>query len=60
MTVKIAEIVRTENETAIRGLEITSRLADIENLIQTAVSDPARAELPPADPNGAAPEDTTG
>ncbi|MFF9396999.1 hypothetical protein [Streptomyces griseoluteus] len=60
VTVKIAEIVRTENETAIRGLEITSRLADIENLIQTAVSDPARAELPPADPNGAAPEDTTG
>ncbi|GCB47924.1 hypothetical protein [Streptomyces sp. NL15-2K] len=60
VTVKIAEIVRTENETAIRGLEITSRLADIENLIQAAVSDPARAELPPAEPDDAAPEDTTG
>ncbi|QTD95779.1 hypothetical protein [Streptomyces cyanogenus] len=60
VTVKIAEIVRTENETAIRGLEITSRLADIETLIQAAVSDPARAELPPADPNDVAPEDTTG
>jgi hypothetical protein len=60
VTVKIAEIVRTENETAIRGLEITSQLADIERLIQAAVSDPERAELPPADPGDAAPEDTTG
>lgn len=60
VTVKIAEIVRAENGTVIRGLEITSRLADIENLIQTAVSDPARAELPPADPDPAAPEDTVG
>ncbi|MBW1604673.1 hypothetical protein JJV70_21725 [Streptomyces sp. JJ66] len=60
VTVKIAEIVRAENETVIRGVEITGRLTDIDNLIQRAVTDSARAELPPADPDDAAPEDTTG
>ncbi|MEU0450993.1 hypothetical protein [Streptomyces tendae] len=60
VTVKIAEVVRTENETAIRGLEITSRVADIENLIRAAMADPPRAELPPADSDDAAPEITTG
>ncbi|MFF1322407.1 hypothetical protein ACFVZZ_23690 [Streptomyces chartreusis] len=58
VTVKAAEIVRGENETVIRGLEVTGRLADIENLIQAALSDPARAELPLAEPDSAAPEDT--
>ncbi|WP_406308001.1 hypothetical protein [Streptomyces griseoaurantiacus] len=57
--VKVAEIVRTDRETVIRGLEVTSRLADIESLIQAAVSDPATAELPPADPDAAGPEGTT-
>ncbi|WP_432121044.1 hypothetical protein [Streptomyces sp. S1] len=56
VTVKIAEIVRAENETVVRGLEITGRLTDIENLIQRAVSDSSRAELPPAGPDDAAPE----
>ncbi|MER7978297.1 hypothetical protein [Streptomyces sp. NPDC095817] len=60
VTIKIAEIVRSENETVIRGLEVTSRLAEIENLIQAAVSDPARAELSLADSEADAPEDTTG
>ncbi|MFJ8745852.1 hypothetical protein ACIRL2_41650 [Embleya sp. NPDC127516] len=60
VTVKIAEVVRTDNETAIRGLEITSRLADIENLIQAAVSDPARVELPRSEQDDAAPEGAAG
>ncbi|MFF1643207.1 hypothetical protein ACFVXA_37465 [Streptomyces sp. NPDC058246] len=60
VTVKIAEIVRTGNETVIRGLEITSQLADVENLLQAAASDLARAELSPTDPDDAASEDTTG
>ncbi|MEU4090644.1 hypothetical protein [Streptomyces aureus] len=60
VTVKIAEIVRTENETVIRGLEITSQLAEIENLIQAAVANQARVELSPTDPADTAPEDTAG
>ncbi|MFC7219618.1 hypothetical protein ACFQLX_15805 [Streptomyces polyrhachis] len=59
VTVKIAEIVRAENETIVRGWEITGRLADIDNLVQLAVSDPIRAELPSADPDDAASESTT-
>ncbi|MGJ5692186.1 hypothetical protein GTW50_14925 [Streptomyces sp. SID7815] len=60
VTVKIAEIVRTENETVVRGFEITGRLADIDNLVQLAVSDSALAELPSAGRDDAAPEDNTG
>ncbi|WYB31080.1 hypothetical protein V6574_16450 [Streptomyces sp. SM1P] len=60
VTVKIAEIVRTESETAVRGLEITGRLADIDSLVRMAVSDSVRAELPPAVQDDAAPENNAG
>ncbi|MFI2030563.1 hypothetical protein [Streptomyces buecherae] len=52
VTVKVAEIVRTDEETVIRGLEVTGRLADVEGLLQTAVSDPATGQLLPVDPSG--------
>ncbi|MFE7596006.1 hypothetical protein [Streptomyces sp. NPDC057494] len=54
VTVRIAEIVRSDQETVIRGLEVTSPVADIESLLRGAISDRRPPDLPPGS------SDTTG
>lgn len=46
VTVKIAEIVRTDQETVIRGLEVTGPVADIEPILRDAVSGRRPIQLP--------------
>ncbi|WP_078627297.1 hypothetical protein [Streptomyces exfoliatus] len=54
VTVRIAEIVRSDQETVIRGLEVTSPVVDIESLLRGAISDRRPTDLPPGS------SDTTG
>ncbi|MFC9591586.1 hypothetical protein ACFTUC_17580 [Streptomyces sp. NPDC056944] len=54
VTVRIAEIIRSDQETVIRGLEVTSPVADIESLLRGATSDRRPPDLPPGS------SDTTG
>ncbi|MDI5971535.1 hypothetical protein POF50_019745 [Streptomyces sp. SL13] len=48
VTVRIAEIVRNDHETVIRGLEITSRATEIEGIIRDAISNDWLTQLPSA------------
>ncbi|MGW6704727.1 hypothetical protein ACWGDE_07530 [Streptomyces sp. NPDC054956] len=57
VTVRIAEIVRSDQETVIRGLEITSPVADIESLLRGALSDRHPTELSSGSPSSAPSED---
>ncbi|MET9722420.1 hypothetical protein [Streptomyces zaomyceticus] len=53
VTVRIAEIVRSDQETVIRGLEVTSPVANIESLLHGAIADRHPTEIPPGGPNSA-------
>ncbi|WP_234337749.1 hypothetical protein [Streptomyces sp. NRRL WC-3725] len=57
VTVRIAEIVRNDRETVVRGLEVTSRVADIESLIRNAISERQPTQLPPGTSDVTEPED---
>jgi hypothetical protein len=57
VTVRIAEIVRNDHETVIRGLEITSRVANIEGIIRDAISNGSPTQLPPGTSESTEPED---
>lgn len=59
VTVRIAEIVRNDQETVVRGLEVTSPVADIESLIRDAISDRRPTWLPPEASDAIAPESTS-
>ncbi|WP_327172578.1 hypothetical protein OG471_30655 [Streptomyces sp. NBC_01336] len=48
VTVRIAEIVRTDHEVVVRGLEVTSPVADVEGLIRGLIS----GRVPPQLPHG--------
>ncbi|MCE3030616.1 MULTISPECIES: hypothetical protein [unclassified Streptomyces] len=56
VTVKIAEIVHSDHETVIRGLEITSRVADVEDVIKEAISNRRPMQLPPGTSGATEPE----
>jgi hypothetical protein len=58
VTVKVAEIVRNDQETVIRGLEVTSRVADIESLLRNAIGARESTQLSPGVSDVAELEDT--
>lgn len=47
VTVRVAEIVRNDHEVVVRGLEVTSPVADVEGLIRGLISDRMPPQLPP-------------
>ncbi|MFI0989701.1 hypothetical protein [Streptomyces exfoliatus] len=51
VTVRIAEIVRNDQETAIRGLEVTGQVAEIESLLNSAFSERQARQLPSSGPD---------
>ncbi|MFE6524186.1 hypothetical protein [Streptomyces sp. NPDC057794] len=57
VAVRIAEIVRNDQETVIRGLEVTGPVAEIESLICQAISDRQPPQLPPEVSDSTGPED---
>jgi hypothetical protein len=58
VTVRIAEIERNDRGTVVRGLEVTSQVADVEALIRDAISDRRPTQLPPGLPDADESEDT--
>lgn len=51
VTVRVAEIVRNDEGTVIRGLEVTGQVVDIDNLLSNAFSERQTPELPPSGPD---------
>ncbi|MFD9046448.1 hypothetical protein [Streptomyces zaomyceticus] len=53
VTVRVAEIVRNDQGTVIRGLEVTGQVQDLDNLLNDAFSERRTSELPSSGPDAA-------
>ncbi|MEU2470413.1 hypothetical protein ABZ601_04790 [Streptomyces sp. NPDC012842] len=56
VTVRIAEISSTDQEAIIRGLEVTSPVADVERILRSAIADRRPTEPSPEASDAAGPE----